>query len=175
MQQQLGERDAHLPAAGELFGAALPVFLREAEAAEDSADLRVERVDVVRVEQIGNLGVAVGGGVVLGGLRVRVGHRVRELLVLDFEGADLVEDGEALVEDAAAGEREAVLREVAEGHALGVRALAVVEGLKAAEDLEQGGFAGAVAADKAGALIRRDEPVDIFKEEFWAESLAGGG
>ena len=65
LQQQLGERDAHLPAAGELFGLALPVFLGEAEAAEHGADLRVERVDVVDVELVGDLGVAVGGGGVL--------------------------------------------------------------------------------------------------------------
>ena len=175
LQKEFGERDAHLPAAGELFGAALPVFLGEAEAAEDCTDLGVECVDVVRVEEIGDLGVAVGGGVVLGGLGVRVRHGVGQLLVFDFERADLVEDGEALVEDAAAGEREAILREVAEGHALGVGALAVVERLDAGEDLEQGGLAGAVAADKAGALIRRDEPVDVFKEEFWAESFAGCG
>ena len=65
LQQQLGERDAHLPAAGELFGAALPVFFAEAEAAEDGADLRVERVDVVDVQEVGDLGVAVGSGGVL--------------------------------------------------------------------------------------------------------------
>ncbi len=55
------------PAAGELFGAALPVFFGEAEAAEDGADLGVQGVDVVRVEEIGDLGVAVGSGVVFGG------------------------------------------------------------------------------------------------------------
>ena len=77
LKKKLGECDTHLPAAGELFGAALPVFLGEAEAAEDSADLCVERVDVMRVEEIGDLGIAVGGGVVLGGLRVRVRHGVR--------------------------------------------------------------------------------------------------
>ena len=44
---------------------ALPVFLAEAEAAEDGADLRVERVDVVDVEVVGDVGVAVGGGGVL--------------------------------------------------------------------------------------------------------------
>src|SRR5215469_4964883 len=98
-----------------------------------------------------------------------------QLLVLDFKRADLVEDGETFVEDAAAGEREAILREVAEGHALDVRALAVVERLDAREDFEQRGLAGAVAADKSGALIRRDEPVDVFKEEFRAESFAGCG
>ena len=65
LQEQLGERDAHLPAAGELFGLALPVFLGEAEAAEDGADLGVERVDVVDVEVVGDVGVAVGGGGVL--------------------------------------------------------------------------------------------------------------
>ena len=88
--------------------------------------------------------------------------------------AEFVEDGEALVEDGAAAEREAVLREVADGHALDVGARAVVEGLDAGEDLEQRGFARAVAADQAGALVGRDQPVDVFEEEFLAEAFAGG-
>ena len=45
-QQQLGQRDAHLPAAGEFFGLARPVCLAEAEAGEHGADLRVECVAV---------------------------------------------------------------------------------------------------------------------------------
>ena len=52
LQQELGEGDAHLPAAGEFFGVALPVFLGEAEAAEDGADLGVEGVAVVGVELV---------------------------------------------------------------------------------------------------------------------------
>ena len=60
MQEELGERDAHLPAAGELFGLALPVFFGEAEAAEDGSYLRVEVVDVVEVELVGDVGVALG-------------------------------------------------------------------------------------------------------------------
>ena len=32
LQQQLGQRDAHLPAAGKLFGLALPVFFAETQA-----------------------------------------------------------------------------------------------------------------------------------------------
>ncbi len=175
LQKELGERDAHLPAAGELFRAALPVFLREAEAGEHGADLRVERVDVMRVEEVGDLGVAVGGGDVLARFRVGLGDGVGELLVFSFERAELVEDREAFVEDGAAGEREAILRQVADGHAFDVGALAVVERLDAGEDLQQRGFAGAVAADEAGALIRCDEPVDVFKEEFWAEAFAGAG
>ena len=61
LEEEFRERDAHLPAAGELFGFALPVFLGEAEAAEDGADLRVEVVDVVVVELVGDVGVALGG------------------------------------------------------------------------------------------------------------------
>ena len=36
-EQQFGQRDAHLPAAGELFGAAFPIALRETQAAESTA------------------------------------------------------------------------------------------------------------------------------------------
>jgi hypothetical protein len=100
---------------------------------------------------------------------------VGELDVFRFQRAELIEDGEALVEDGAAGEREAVLREVADGHAADVGALAVVERLDAGEDFEERGFAGAVSADEAGALVGRDEPVDVVEEQFGAEALAGGG
>ena len=72
-EQQLGQRDAHLPAAGELFGAALPIALRETEAGEHRADLRFDGVAVARaefafgaVEAVGHLGVFRAGGVELG-------------------------------------------------------------------------------------------------------------
>ena len=92
-----------------------------------------------------------------------------------LEGVEVVEDGEALGEDGFAAEGEAVLREIAEGHAFDAGKLAVVEGFDAREDLEEGGFAGAVAADEASALVRRYEPVGVFEEEFLAEAFAGGG
>jgi hypothetical protein len=129
----------------------------------------------VDVELVGDVGVAVGGGEVLAGSRVGGGEGVGDLFGLAFEGMEMVEDGEALGEDGLAAEGEAILREIAEGGAFDAGEGAVVEGLEAGEDLEQGGFAGAVAADEAGALVRRDEPVDVFKEELGAESFAGGG
>ena len=98
-----------------------------------------------------------------------------ELFGLGLHFAELVEDGEALVEDAAAGEREAVLRQVADGHALDVGAQAVVQCFDAGEDLQQRGFARAVAADQPGALVGRDQPVDVFEEEFVAVAFAGVG
>jgi hypothetical protein len=85
----------------------------------------------------------------------------------------VVEDREALGEYGFAAEGEAVLREVAEGHAFDAGELAVVEGFDAGEDLEESGFAGAVAAYETSALVRRDEPVGVFEEEFLAEAFAG--
>ena len=51
-QQQLGQRDAHLPAAAELIGLPRPILFAEAEAGEHAAHLRVERVAVERVKAI---------------------------------------------------------------------------------------------------------------------------
>ena len=175
LEEEFRQRDAHLPAAGELFGLALPVFFGKAEAAEDGADLCVEGVDVVNVELVGDVGVALGGGGVLFGFWVGGGEGMGEVFGFAFESVEVVEDGEALGKDGFAAEGEAVLREVAEGHAFDTGELAVVEGLDAGEDLEEGGFAGAVAADEASALVRRDEPVGVFEEEFLAEAFAGGG
>ncbi len=94
---------------------------------------------------------------------------------LGFERVEMVEDGETLGEDGLAAQREAVLREIAEGHAFDAGQLAIVKGFHASQNLEQGGFAGAVAADQTGALVRRDQPVCVFKEEFGAETFAGSG
>ncbi len=65
-QQQLGQRDAHLPAAAELIGLARPVLLAEAEAGEHGAHLRIERVAVEGVKALLQHGVALGGGFVFG-------------------------------------------------------------------------------------------------------------
>ena len=127
------------------------------------------------VELVGDVGVAVGGGEVLAGFGVGGGEGVGDLFGLALEGVEVVEDGEALGENGLAAEGEAILREVAEGHAFDAGEGAVVEGFEAGEDFEQRGFAGAVAADETGALVRRDEPVGVFKEEFWAEAFAGSG
>ena len=40
---------------------------------------------------------------------------------------------------------------------------AVVERLDAGENLQQRGFAGAVGADQADAIVRRDQPVEFPK------------
>ena len=113
---------------------------------------------------VGDVGVALGCGGVLFGFWVGGGKGVSEVFGFALEGVEVVEDGEAFGEDGFAAEGEAVLREVAEGHAFDAGELAVVEGFDTGEDFEQGGFAGAIAADETSALVRRDEPVGVFEE-----------
>src|ERR1700722_11852710 len=50
LQQQLGERDAHLPAAGKLLGLPRPVMLAESQAAQNGAYLCIESIAIVRAE-----------------------------------------------------------------------------------------------------------------------------
>ena len=83
------------------------------------------------------------------------------------------EDAHAFGENGAAGKREAVLRQIALRDALGMADGAVVERLHAAQNFQQRGFAGAVRADQAGALLGRDQPVAIFEQKFVAETFSG--
>ena len=116
------------------------------------------------MEALGHLRVLGAGG-------VELGHAVREALLLLFQRAQVGEDGHALGEDGAAGKRKALLRQVAEGDALLRGDGAGVEALDSGQHLEQRGFAGAVGADDAGALVGRDQPVEVFKEDFGAVSV----
>ncbi len=86
-EEQLGEGDAHLPAAGELLGAALPIALGEAEAGKDGAGLGFDAVAVAgaelafgALETVGYLGVLGAGG-------IEFGHAMGEHLLFLFERA----------------------------------------------------------------------------------------
>ena len=57
-EQQLGQRDAHLPAARERLGRLGEVVLAEAEAAQHGGDAQVDAVAVVAAEALLQLGVA---------------------------------------------------------------------------------------------------------------------
>ena len=85
------------------------------------------------------------------------------------------ENRHALGEDGAAGERQPILRQVAALMPFGTADGAVVERFHAGQNLQQRGFAGAVGADDADAVVGRDQPVGSFEEEFVAVALAGAG
>ena len=136
-QEELGERDAHLPAAGELFGAAFPIALRKAEAAENGAHLRFDGVAVAGaklafglMKPLGDLPVFRAGG-------IEFRHAVGQVLLLLFELTQVVEHGHALREYGAAGEGKTFLGKVSEGHALLGGQDTGIESLDAGQHLQE--------------------------------------
>ncbi len=174
-EQQLGQRDAHLPAAGEFFGALGPIALGKAEAGEHHAHLRLDGEAVARAEFAFRLVEAVGHLRVFGAGGVELGQLVRERFLFLFERQDAGEDGHAFGENGAAGKREPFLRQVADAGALHGDDRAGVQAVHAGQDFEQRGFAGAVGAHDAGALVGRNQPVEVFEECFGAEAFGGPG
>src|SRR5258706_8465204 len=68
-----------------------------------------------------------------------------------------------------------MLRQVSRGGSLGDDERAVVEAVQAREHFHQRGFARAVRAHQADAVVRRDQPVGVFKKKFVAEAFSGAG
>src|SRR5439155_27203960 len=115
--------------------------------------LRVESINIPAVKlaldamkALGDLGIFRAQG-------IDFGHPVRQRLLLLFHVAELVEDGHALVEHRAAGERQPVLRQVPDGEALHASNGARVESVEAGQDAQQRGLAGSVGPDYADALV----------------------
>ena len=162
-----------MPAAGEFFGVARPIFLAKPKAVKHSSNLRVERVAVFNAELAGDAFITVRDLRVLAGRVVELAHFVSEVFHLLLQRAQVGEDGHAFVENSAAGKLKAVLRQIAEGRVLGGDEATVVERLDPGKDFQQRGFSGAVGADKANALSGSDQPVKIFEEKFRAKAFAG--
>ena len=85
------------------------------------------------------------------------------------------ENRQALVKDGTAAERETVLWEITGGNALGTRDRAIVQRFQPREDFQERRFPGAVRAHQAYAVAGRDQPIEIFEENFRAEALSGRG
>ena len=90
-----------------------------------------------------------------------------------FDLAQIVENSHAFGENGAARKRQTVLRQVSGDDPFRDGQRSVIERLHPADHLQQRGLAGAVGADKADAVLRRDQPVEIFEQEFVAEAFAG--
>ncbi len=116
-EQQLGERDAHLPAAGERLGRLVEVRLREAEALEHLRDAQVDAVALVAPEELRELVVAHEQRLVLAVGQRRVGQRVLDAVDLGARVEQRAEGERDFVDERAAGVDEAVLRQVADRQA----------------------------------------------------------
>ena len=164
-EEHLREQHAQLEAAGERRER-LPVRRdRDAEALEDRARARLERVAVVRADAVLELDEARGVGRVaraLGDERVLLGERARDDLVA----------GHRDVEDHVLVAHEAILPEHADARALGDDDRALGGGLVAGDDLEERRLAGAVGADEAVARPANELERHALEERARAVRLA---
>ena len=104
---------------------------------------------------------------------VELGKLTAEALDLAFHGANFVKNRQALLEDGAALEAQALLGQIADAHAAGLFRRAVVERFLAGEDLHQRGFAGAVGAHQRGLFVFANQPVSFKKEYARPEAFPG--
>ena len=139
-EQNRRERDAHAPAAGEFRAGPLLRGLREAKAGQDRGRARGRRIGVDIHEPRLDLGDA---------MRIVLGFRLRQKM--RALGIGLEHDF-----DQRLGTGRCFLRQAPEGVARGPRDLAGLGVEVAGDDVEQGGLAGAVAADQADARAVRD-------------------
>ena len=175
LQQQFREREPHLPAAGELFGAAGPVLFAKSESGQHGAHLRFNGVTVTGAEFGVELLEAVGDGGIFRPGGIEFAHLVHERFHLGLHVAEVGEHRHALGKDAASGQRQAVLGKVPGAGSTGARQIAIVERIQAAQHLHERGLAGAIGAHQAGAFARGDQPIDVFEEDFGAEAFSGRG
>ncbi len=174
LQQQLRERDAHLPAAGKRVGGPLEVGGREAEALEDRGGLELDAVAVAEAELVLQIAVAREHRVVLRFGDARIAEAPLEAVHLGLDCQERRERARRLLEHRVAGVREAVLRQVADGERRGREDGARVGLVEARHHPEEGGLAGAVGAAEAHALTVGDLPGDVVEEGAVAEGLGEG-
>ena len=103
LQKQLGQREAHLPAAGEFVGQARPVFLGEPQTHQHSADFRFDGIAVAGAELVLDPVVAVSDGGIFRAGMVEFRHAVGQRFEFRLHGAQVVEHRHALGKHAAAG------------------------------------------------------------------------
>ena len=170
-QQQLGQRQAHLPAAREMLGRQLEVRRCEAQAAQDGRHPQLDRVAVADPEAL--LGGAVAFEQRRVGLRRHrlVGQPVLEVVHLGFQVEQRPQRLARLGEDGAAGVLQAVLRQVAEGQRRWPDHLAAVGFVEPGEDPQQRGLAGAVGPAQADPIAVADVPRHVIEEHALAEAL----
>ena len=168
-EQQLRQRDPHLPAAGKRLGRPLEVGRLEPEALQHGRRLQLDAVAVAESEPILQVAVAREHRVVLGLGDRRVAQPLLELVHLGLHRQQLGERAAGLLEDRAARVRQAVLRQVADGQRGGLEDRAGIGLVEPGHHPEQRGLAGAVRTAQADALASRDLPGDVVEQHAVAE------
>ncbi len=180
-QQDLRERDPHLPAAAEGAHVAIHARVGEAEPLQDLPRARLQRVAAELLEARLSLPVALDEHGQLLGAR-GIGHRRLELGELLERGGDGARAGHGLGDRAPSGHLTDVLAEVTERGAAIDGDLAAVRQLLLHEHPKERGLARAVGAhephllstvDRGGGLRKEDLPAVAFVDAVDADHELG--
>ena len=166
LQQQPGQGDAHLPAAGEGLAGFLPVALGKTETAQHLGDFGLDLVAAPLAKGFLDVGIAVEVG-----LGVAFGDRRLELAQFLLHGQQFRQGAAHLGEKGLPAMFETVLGEIAEGGTPGHLHLAGIGRYLPGQHLEQGGLAGAVFSAQADLVAGAQVPVDAGEEPPAAKIL----
>jgi len=175
LQQQGGQGDAHLPAAGELAAVAVEVGGLEAEARQHRLGAALHVVAAVGVPRLARRGVRGHQGVVLGIVGGAVRQPVLQAAALGGDLARVVERRHRLRPHTAAAQAHDLLRQVADVRALGHADDTAVGLHLAGDDAQEGRLPRAVGAHQRHAPAERDEPVDLVEDDLAAEGFMKAG
>ena len=174
-EQQLGQRDAHLPAAGERLGGLPEVGRLEAETAQHRVHLRLDAVAVPVLEGGLDLAVAVERAVVLLLRQTGIAEPCLQLAKLRLQREQRLEGAARLVVERPARVGQPVLRQVADRQIVRPGNLAGVGLDLAGQHLEQRRLARAVRAAQPDPLAGLELPGDLVEEDPVAERLVEVG
>ncbi len=111
-QQQLGQRNPHLPSAAELLRIALPILLVKAQAAQHIAHLRIQRIAIQQLHPALQQRESLGNRRILRPFVVQRCQRAGQLLQLRVHRPQRVKHGQALLKDRPPRHAQTILRQI---------------------------------------------------------------
>ena len=155
-QEQLGERDAHLPAAGELRAGLIEIRGLETQAGENLARVALELVPAQTLETVLDVAVLIEKGARDVPALPRLGDFQLQLLSALAHRFDLDGGVHDLLDDGRIGGEFGLLLQISHVRVLGERDRPGIGAVDAHDDLEQRGLTRAVGPHKRVALARVD-------------------
>ena len=176
-KEELGHRDTHLPAAGELAAVAVEVLVFEAQSAEDGLDFGAHAGGIVAIEEefkladfVEEIGERSGSGIEF----FEFGS-----VAVDFfpDGLGFGEGGLGFFEKRDALDVDAFLWEVADAVVLWFGDFTTVGGEDSADALHESGLTGPVVSGEGNPLLFPDGKGEVFENnagtKFHAEVFNG--
>ena len=163
-EQQLGQRDAHLPSAGERLARTIGVVRTEAEAAQDRSDAEVHVVAIRQAEAILQLRIARQHRLMLGLRHGGVAKAMLDVVHLRLDIEQRLKGAAGFLEDGAPRVRQSVLRQIPNGQVGRPDNGAGVRFIEPGQHLEEGGLAGAIRPAETHTIAVTDLPGDMLEQ-----------